>query len=242
MSMVITKHGMKEKRKFQFFVGDNYFVRSSLWNVIASRNDLMLIATAWGDDFKVTLHKSGECHSALTSEYAKRSKIRNQERYFARWSVAPKCNIADIAFRIIIPYSQTANFFGIEYPKEDCIHIPAPKEGYCCEIFVYKVANLKGLLEIENGRTPVRAAFDKCSALPMPKGLTKFAVIEMIDGSGYIFAHTVRRFPKENNDSIQRISADFLKDRMLVVKEKKRAGFLTIAFDDGTNGVLLFYT
>lgn len=41
-----------------------------------------------GRDIKISVHKSGEVHTALTSEYARRADIKNRERFFKRFNLA----------------------------------------------------------------------------------------------------------------------------------------------------------
>lgn len=63
--------------------------KSNTWKLIIEKDEeIYCMSKQNGKDIKISIHKSGEVHIALTSEYAKRADIKNQERYFKRFNLA----------------------------------------------------------------------------------------------------------------------------------------------------------
>lgn len=77
---------MSKSNKFYFVAVDKQSnMQSNIWELIVQKNDeIYLLSRVNGQDYKISIHKSGEVHAALTSEFAKNHNIKNQERYFLR--------------------------------------------------------------------------------------------------------------------------------------------------------------
>lgn len=77
---------MSKSNKFYFVAVDKQSnMQSNIWELIVQKNDeIYLLSRVNGHDYKISIHKSGEVHAALTSEFAKKHNIKNQERYFLR--------------------------------------------------------------------------------------------------------------------------------------------------------------
>ncbi len=77
---------MSKNNKIYFVAVDKQSnMQSNIWELLIQKNDeIYLFSRVNGQDYKISIHKSGEVHAALTSEFAKNYNIKNQERYFLR--------------------------------------------------------------------------------------------------------------------------------------------------------------
>lgn len=230
----------KFRRKFQFFVGTDILVRSALWNVIATDNDMYLTSTAFGSCYKMSFHASGVCHSAITSEYVRQHPMPNQQRYFAKWKLATRSQFADVVFYIVVPYNQMNNFFGTEYPDAGFVAIPAPQTGQYCMIYIYKIQKIRDYLPVVNMEM-LQEPYKIVERFPGPEGQSKFALIEMPDGSGYLFTYSYVKKTSVQERELAKTIASSIRDHVLIIDNKRRAGFLQLKSFDNYNGILIFY-
>lgn len=99
----------KKKNDFRIVVGLDDCFSSAIWSVLIRGSDV-IIMNQHGSEHKITLHKSGECHSAITSEHwdstREKFNLNPQSRCNNKWFIdVPSLGYAD-AFNLVFPFDE----------------------------------------------------------------------------------------------------------------------------------------
>ena len=92
----------KYKQRFGFCVGTSNSNRSTVWKIVVDKNDVYIMSKAYGGSAKVSLHQSGVCQIAMTSEKIAEFGIAQEKRPGDRWYYTPEDNTANNIFTIDI--------------------------------------------------------------------------------------------------------------------------------------------
>lgn len=105
---------MKEQnvKRFAFVKSDGSY--SSIWRIWSNKNDIYVAARSIAGDIKISLHESGECHTAFTTQFMKlkesdhpvRAQIRGSRRKIRKWIRQPIQTGLFRLFEIIIPHER----------------------------------------------------------------------------------------------------------------------------------------
>lgn len=100
----------KKKNGFRIAVGLDDSFSSRVWTVVTSGEGDVFIMDRHGREHKITLHKSGECHSAVTSDswdaISRKFRLSYKSRCNNKWFVdATTLGYVD-AFNLVFPYTQ----------------------------------------------------------------------------------------------------------------------------------------
>jgi len=75
---------------------------------------------------------------------------------------------------------------------------------------------------------------------PGPEGQSKFALIEMPDGSGYLFTYSYVKKTSVQERELAKTIASSIRDHVLIIDNKRRAGFLQLKSFDNYNTIARF--
>ena len=90
----------KYKNDFKLAIGDEQAIYSKVYSVLVRKNDIYLRGNK---EHKISIHGSGVCHSAMTSEEASAWKIPIEERTANRWKANSK-EQAEFLFGFVFPF------------------------------------------------------------------------------------------------------------------------------------------
>ncbi len=95
----------RKSNDFKFIVGEPDGLHSKVWSV-KLRNGDIYIMTNRGNWHKISLHKSGMVHSAITKEKYDFFGMTQKQRLGAQWNKALNINECGNMFNIIFPHSE----------------------------------------------------------------------------------------------------------------------------------------
>ena len=124
---------------WRFAVGEPNHLRSSTWRVWMSRGgaDVYMGARAFAADFKVSIHKSGQCHAAFDAKkfpQLQRALAASDSSRFVAWSPAKLTQGCSLAFRILIPREELSTLPYTDRKASEVTWLSLPKEGQATEI------------------------------------------------------------------------------------------------------------
>lgn len=128
--------------KIKFVVGNADALCSKVWTVKIRRDDVYIMCGS-GKYHKVSLHGSGICHSALTSDQAEKFGVPFEKRTNVRWTASPNENEYVIAFSALISYDQLDDKAGSMNTASNLLRIPTPPIGSVAAVYFVK-ANTGG--------------------------------------------------------------------------------------------------
>ena len=132
--------------KIKFVVGNANTFCSKVWTVKIHRDDIYIMCGS-GKYHKVSLHGSGVCHSALTSDQAKNFSMPFEKRTNVRWTASPNENECMVAFTALISYDQLDDKSEDMSAASNLLRIPTPP--ICSAVVVYFVKANVGEKEVE---------------------------------------------------------------------------------------------
>lgn len=129
----------KSKQHFEFCVGTSNSHRSTVWRIVINESDIYIMSEAYGRSAKISLHKSGVCQIAMTSELTRELGILKEERPSERWYYTSPKNTGNIVFTIDILNHFLSDFSEKEETKPGVKYIVPPEDGRLTEILFYKI-------------------------------------------------------------------------------------------------------
>lgn len=120
---------MGKGKKFQFVVGNTDKWCSKPWRVKFNRDDVYIMCgdeTTAGKYHKISLHKSGTCHSAITWEKMSQFNLTPEQRTALQWQIKPKEGESFIAFTILIAFDQLDDRTSAAKEMSGFVRIPTP--------------------------------------------------------------------------------------------------------------------
>lgn len=114
------------------------------------RKSEVYIMTNAGKWHKISLHKSGEVHSAVTKEKYKLFGMTPEQRVAVRWAKALDINECGVMFNIAFPFSELYNG-GISVLPENTMTVPLSKDRMTILITFLKVRATKKQVELQIG-------------------------------------------------------------------------------------------
>lgn len=129
----------RNKQRFEFCVGTSNSHRSTMWKIVVDKSDVYIMSKAYGRTAKVSLHQSGVCQVAVTSEKLKELGIPGEERPGERWHYTSEQNTANNVFTIDILNCFLIDFSDKEETSPDTKYITPPEDGRLTEIVFYKI-------------------------------------------------------------------------------------------------------
>lgn len=124
----------KRDKDFKFMVGKPDSLCSRIWSVKIRKNDVYIM-NEMGKEHKISLHKSGICHSAVTKESAEKFGMTSEQRRAVEWKL--KDDKSNIAFAILFPNSQLRNRNKKNSKTDNILYIPIPP--ICSSVVLYVV-------------------------------------------------------------------------------------------------------
>ena len=96
------------KKECRFAAGQKNGAKSSIWKVKVHKNEIYLVTSLFGEDFKLSIHSPNEAQWSYTSDYVKRNfGMKNKDRHLLKWNYTrPQDNLAVNIFRIQIPHTE----------------------------------------------------------------------------------------------------------------------------------------
>ena len=95
----------KKDKDFKFIVGKQGERSSKVWSVKVRKSDVYIM-NAQGKQHKISLHKSGVCHSAVTKESCEHFGMTPEQRTSVRWKLSLEDYESAVAFSLIFHYDQ----------------------------------------------------------------------------------------------------------------------------------------
>lgn len=129
----------KKKQRFEFCVGTSNSNRSTVWKIVVDKSDVYIMSQAYGRSAKVSLHQSGVCQVAMTSEKIAELGIAQEERPGERWHYTPEDNTANNVFTIDILNCFLTDFSEKEQIAPNVKFIEPPTDDRITEILFYKI-------------------------------------------------------------------------------------------------------
>lgn len=142
MSRRFIRSAMKKKPPLKFVVRSEDGRRSGVWLICISNNDVYVSMRPLARQLKMSIHKSGECQVAFTTEFIEKIKALGtwpkRSRRLDKWSPKELSNGVALAARIIIPTSELSKLPISE--REPVISIPAAPLGKAVEFAILLTA------------------------------------------------------------------------------------------------------
>ena len=112
----------KKSRDFKFIVGSPSTLHSTIWSVKFRKSDVYIM-TPHGKWHKISIHASGQVHSALTTEKCELFGMTQKQRVSVKFDKSLKMNEIGIMCNILFPYSQLYDT-PLLSPPEKLLQIP----------------------------------------------------------------------------------------------------------------------
>ena len=137
----------KKSHDFKIMVGSFNTLHSTVWSIKLRKGDVYLMTDSGGNAHKVSLHKSGIVHSALTQEKYKDFEMEHNDRTRVRWSKALQLNQADIMYSIIFPHSELYEA-SLNTPLEGVLQVPLSEKHEATVVNFIKVRTDAGRISL----------------------------------------------------------------------------------------------
>jgi hypothetical protein len=113
----------KDDSVIRLGVGSREGAKSGVWRIWAGKgkSDVYLAVRSYAGIFKVSLHESGRCSVAFTSQFAERNPSalagRGGSRYFDKWRRKTHSGSGlSIPFRLVFPGSELGRSCALQKP------------------------------------------------------------------------------------------------------------------------------